>query len=45
MKKIENYIKKNYKWIVLLLMSIVFIMFAIRIKNNPGLKLDDDVVL
>ena len=43
MKKIENYIKKNYKWIVLLLMSIVFIMFAIRIKNNPGLKLDDDV--
>ena len=43
MKKIENYIKKNYKWIVLLLMSIVFIMFAIRIKNNPGLKIDDDV--
>lgn len=43
MKKVENYIKNNYKWIVLLFMSIIFIVFAIRVKKSPALKIDDDV--
>ncbi len=43
MKKIKKYIEKNYKRIILLLMSIIFIVFAIRVKKNPGLKIDDDI--
>lgn len=43
MNKVKKYILDNYKWIILLLMSIIFIVFAIRIKKSPGLKIDDDV--
>ena len=43
MKRLTNYIKDNYKRIVLLFMSIIFIVFAIRVKKNPGLKIDDDI--
>ena len=43
MKRLKDYIKTNYKWIVLLFMSIIFIVFAIRVKKSPALKIDDDV--
>ena len=43
MKRLRNYIKDNYKRIILLLMSIIFIVFAIRVKKSPGLKIDDDI--
>lgn len=43
MKYLKKYIKDNYKWLILLFMSIIFIIFAIRIKKNPALKIDDDV--
>ena len=43
MKKLKDYIKTNYKWILLLIMSIIFIVFAIRVKKSPALKIDDDV--
>ena len=43
MSNYKKIVKNNYKWVVLLLMSIVFIVFAIRIKNNPGLGIDNAV--
>lgn len=43
MKRLNEIIKNNYKWIILLLMSIIFIFFAIRVKENPGLMIDNVV--
>lgn len=43
MNKVKKYILSNYKRILLLIMSIIFIMFAIRIKKSPELKIDDIV--
>lgn len=43
MKRLKDYIKANYKWIVLLFMSIIFIVFAIRVKKSPTLRIDDDI--
>ena len=43
MNKVKKYILSNYKRIILLIMSIIFIMFAIRIKKSPELKIDDIV--
>lgn len=43
MHKVREFFKKNYKWIVLLIMSIVFVWFAIRIKDNPSLGIDSAI--
>lgn len=40
MNRVYGFLKRNYKWLILLIMSIVFIWFAIRVKNDPGLKID-----
>ena len=43
MDNMKKIVKNNYKWVVLLFMSIIFIVFAVRIKNNPGLGIDNIV--
>lgn len=43
MKRLNEIIKNNYKWVILLFMSIIFIFFAIRVKENPGLMIDNMV--
>ena len=43
MYKVNDFLKKNYKWLVLLIMSIVFVWFAIRIKDNPALGIDSAI--
>lgn len=43
MYKVREFLVKNYKWIVLLVMSIVFVWFAIRIKDNPSLGIDSAI--
>ena len=43
MDNVKKIVKNNYKWVVLLFMSIIFIVFAVRIKNNPGLGIDNIV--
>lgn len=40
MKKLKIFIQNNYKWIILLIMSIVFIWFALRVKEDPSLGID-----
>lgn len=41
MNKLKKYILSNYKRIILLIMSIIFIVFAIRVKKSPELKIDE----
>ena len=41
MNKLKEMLKNNYKWIILLIMSIIFIWIALRVKENPGLKVDE----
>ena len=43
MNKLKEFLKNNYKWLVLLFMSVIFIWIAIRIKDNPSLGIDDIV--
>ena len=43
MDNMKKIVKNNYKWVVLLFMSIIFIVFAVRIKSNPGLGIDNIV--
>lgn len=41
MKRLNEMIRNNYKWIILLFMSIIFIWLAIRVKGSPELKIDN----
>ena len=43
MKNIKEFLKNNYKWLILLFTSIIFIWIAFRIKDDPTLKIDDIV--
>ena len=43
MDNMKKIVKNNYKWVVLLFMSIIFIVFAVRIKSNPGLGIDNSI--
>lgn len=40
MQDFKKLIIRNYKWILLLVMSIIFVWIAIRIKDNPYLGID-----
>ena len=40
MKNFFKIIKENYKWVILLITSMIFIWFAVRVKMNPGLDID-----
>lgn len=41
MNKLKEMLKKNYKWLILLVMSIIFILIAVKVKENPGLEIDE----
>ena len=43
MNKVKEFFKNNYKWLILLFMSIIFIWIAVRIKDNPTLGIDSIV--
>ena len=43
MNKLNRIIKNNYKWIILLFMSIIFIWLALRVKGSPELKIDNTI--